>query len=102
MNRGALLLVMAVVFGPGGRLAAENKPRYTKPSLGGTVVAVSPDSKTLTLETPPSKKGGEPTRHTVKLTATTQFSYANVPEDGKKPSVGYQAAVWLAEGSTDT
>jgi hypothetical protein len=100
-HRAALLLVVTGLFGQEGRLAAEVKPRFVKPSLGGTVVAVAADGKTLTLEMP-TKKGQEPARQVVKLTPSTQMVYANIPADGKKPAIGYQASVWLVEGSRDT
>jgi hypothetical protein len=95
-NRAVLLLVVAGLFGQGGSLAAKGKP-----SLGGTVVAVAADGKTLTLELP-TKKGQEPARHVVQLTPSTQLHYDNVPGDAKKPTVGYLASVWLVEGRRDT
>jgi hypothetical protein len=114
-NRGTLLLVVAALIGqvevhsagrdyllaPGKSwvFAAEGKT-FVKPSLGGTIVAISADGKTLTLETP-AKKGGTPNRHTVRLTPRTRLEYFGVAPEGKKPTVGYVASVWLAEGGLD-
>jgi ferric-dicitrate binding protein FerR (iron transport regulator) len=115
-NRGSLLLVVAALVGQvevhsagrdylllGGQsrvFAAEGKS-FVKPSLGGKVVAISKDGKTLTVETPAGKKGGEPTRHTVRLGERTRLEYFGVPEEGKKPTVGYLVTVWLEKDSSD-
>jgi ferric-dicitrate binding protein FerR (iron transport regulator) len=119
LNRGTLLLVVAAlvgdvevssdgrhyVLGPGQSraFAADGKEVTGKPQLGGKVVAVAPDGTSLTIETPPPKKGGEPTRTIIKFTDRTKFEYRNLDNvELKKPAVGLAAAVWLVEGTTDT
>jgi ferric-dicitrate binding protein FerR (iron transport regulator) len=111
-----VLLVVAALVGQvevdsGGQryvLAAGEKKAFAeqgskkpgKPDFGGTVVAVSATS--LTVESPPSKKGGEATRKEFKLTDQTKYSYVNIPTDSQKPTVGFRAGVWLKESSNDT
>jgi hypothetical protein len=77
------------------------KVPYKKPSLAGTVVAISDGGKTLTVQSPPAKKGQPPRRTTVRLTAETHLDYFGVPAKAHKPTVGYLARVWLKEDSTD-
>jgi hypothetical protein len=117
-KRGAVLLVVAALVGqvevdskgqryvlaPGHSwvFAAEGKAPFRKPAFSGTVVAVAPDGKSITLEQPPHKKEAEARRATIRLTARTAFEYFGVGKDGEKPAVGYVASVWLEEGSTDT
>jgi hypothetical protein len=116
-TRAVLALVVTALLGqvevyhPGGHvsLAAGEKRTFVgpakapfkKPSLAGTIVAVSADGKTLTLETPPAKKGQAPGRARVKVTADTKFDYFGVHAKGHKPTAGYRAFVWLKEDSTD-
>jgi ferric-dicitrate binding protein FerR (iron transport regulator) len=125
-GRGATLLIVAVLAGqvevevggqrqvlalgqsqtfagekPGAKKPPGDKPAFGKPAFGGTVVAVSSDGKTLTLEGPPVKKKGEPVRRDFKLGEKTQVVYPGLPGDMHKPTAGYQAFVWLEEGSND-
>src|SRR5262249_55726787 len=111
-----VLLVVAALVGQvevdsGGQryvLAAGEKKAFAdqggkkpgKPHFGGTVVGVSATS--VTVESPPSKKGSEATRKEFKLTGETKYSYVNIPKEVQKPTVGYRAGVWLKEGSNDT
>jgi ferric-dicitrate binding protein FerR (iron transport regulator) len=110
-KRSALLMVVAALVGQvevesGGQhyvLAAGQKKTFAdkrKPDFGGTVVAVSAGS--LTVESPPPKKGGEAIRKQFKLTDQTKLVYFGVGKEGARPTVGYLASVWLAEGSDDT
>jgi hypothetical protein len=71
------------------------------PDLVGQIVAVSKDGQTITLEVDPPEKGAKPTRHEVKLTGKTKFSYFGVDQTGEAPTVGYVAQVWLVAGSKD-
>lgn len=72
-----------------------------KADVQGKVVTVAADGKSITLELPPVKKAA-PVQRTIQLTEQTKLSYVNVPLSGEKPTVGYQASVWLAEGGDDT
>jgi hypothetical protein len=117
-QKGALLLVVAALVGqvevrsagksytlaPGQSrvFAADGKAPYQKPSFGGTVVAVAPDGKSITVESPAGKPGAEPRRATFKLTDKTEYDYFNVDKSGERPAVGYSASVWLEDGSADT
>jgi hypothetical protein len=84
------------------RFTAVDNSRQGRSFLtGGKVTSVSPDGKRLTLEFPPRRDQG-PTQTELKLTDETKFSYAYVAKDAAKPTVGYQADVWLEQGSTDT
>jgi hypothetical protein len=103
MNTPGTLIFVAILLCPSWAIGGVDRPSaFVKPSLAGTVVAVSADGKTLTIETPPPKKGESSVQYTVKLTTSSRLSYENVPPNGKKPTIGYQAVVWLVKGSKDT
>jgi RNA polymerase sigma factor (sigma-70 family) len=70
--------------------------------VGGKVVGVSKDGKTITLERRPQARGEEPGRLDVKLTDKTRIAYTNVGPGEAKPTEGYFAQVRLVEGSKDT
>jgi anti-sigma factor RsiW len=70
-----------------------------KPSFAGKVVALAEDGKSMTLELPAAEKDGPPVRKIFQLSEQTKFSYVNVPLSGERPTVGYQASVWLEEGA---
>jgi hypothetical protein len=85
------------------RVYAADKPAEPnrKPDVTAKVIAVADDGKSFTIETPPPAKREPPGKRTIKLTDQTNLSYANVPPKGEKPTVGYQARVWLVEGSAE-
>src|SRR5262249_30895859 len=70
----------------------------------GKVVAVSGDGKVLTLEMTATGRDrvAETRKLDIHLTDKTQSIYNGVGKDGAKPTVGYQAQVWLEEGSENT
>jgi RNA polymerase sigma factor (sigma-70 family) len=74
---------------------------HAEPDVAGKITAVSADGKSLTLEVPSRNRGEGPTQREIKLTDKTKLAFAR-GEEGPKPRVGYLAAVWLQEGSTDT
>jgi hypothetical protein len=87
-------LAVAVTFsGP--------KPSASKPAFTGRVIAVSGDGREITLQLPAKKKGEPAPTVTVHIGDHTKLSYALVPLGGEKPTVGYNASVWLAEGAKD-
>ena len=113
LNRRNVILIVAALVGQvevdsGGKhyvLAAGQKQSfadksYKKPTFSGTIVEAS--AGMLIVESPPAKKGGEPTRREFKYTPKTEFVYFGVSKEEEKPTVGYLASVWLAEGSNDT
>jgi hypothetical protein len=116
-GRGELLLVVAALVGQveidslGRRhvltsgqsvaFASEGPALPAKPAFAGMTVAVAADGKALTLEGPPDKKNGTAVRRDFKLTPRTEIVYSGVPKDAQRPTVGYHATVWLAEGSAD-
>jgi hypothetical protein len=70
------------------------------PDLRGTITAISPDGKVVTLEKRP---GVDPTKVEIKLTDKTEVEFVGTEKaEEKKLTVGYYAAVWLQEGSKDT
>ena len=71
-------------------------------TINGTMVDVSDDRATMTLEQPSVVRGENPKRVQIKLTSQTRFAYGNVGPDGAKPTVGYEAWVRLIDGSKDT
>jgi hypothetical protein len=72
-----------------------------KPDLAGRVTAVSPDGRAVTLQLPPPKKGQPARTARFQIGDHTRESFALVPFDGERPTVGYHASVWLAAGSRD-
>jgi hypothetical protein len=72
-----------------------------QPDFGGKVVAVGANGKSLTFESR-GGRGEEPKKEEIKLEDKTSIIYNNVGTDGTKLTEGYQAQVWLADGSKDT
>jgi RNA polymerase sigma factor (sigma-70 family) len=72
-----------------------------RPDLYGKVVSVSPNGKQFTVTTAIRRGAGNATRE-VTIGDKTQVIYSQVQVDGTKPTEGYQANVWYAEGSQDT
>ena len=71
-------------------------------TINGTVVGISDDRATITLEQPSAVRGENPKRIEIKLTSRTRFAYSNVGPDGARLTVGYMAWVRLIDGSKDT
>jgi hypothetical protein len=82
------------------RFAVVDASRWGRSFLSGKVVGVSPDGKKVTLEMP-AGRGLEAQRTDVSLSEQTKVSYAYVAKDAARPTEGYQADVWLNEGSPD-
>jgi RNA polymerase sigma factor (sigma-70 family) len=77
--------------------------RGPRADYSGKVVALDAGGKGLTLELqrrPPGDAEGK--RVEVRFTPRTKALFDSVPAGGAKPTVGYRAEVWLAEGSKDT
>jgi len=71
------------------------------PDVNGTITAISPDGKVITLEV--RKRGEEPTKTEIKLTDKTEIEFPGTEKaEEKKLTVGYSGAVWFQEGSKDT
>jgi hypothetical protein len=68
----------------------------------GRVAAVSQDGNVLTLELPARERGAAPVTQEVKLNDKTNAIYFDVATNGDRPTEGYAARIWLAEGSKDT
>jgi ferric-dicitrate binding protein FerR (iron transport regulator) len=116
MNCRAALLIVAALVGQvevesGGQhyvlaagqkqsFADNSKPVKRKPDFSGTISAVS--GRTLTITAPPAKKGGEAIVKQFKLTDQTDYDYFGVGKEGRKPTIGYIARVWLADGNEGT
>jgi FecR protein len=84
------------------RVYAADRPTAARPSdVGGRVIGIAEDGNSFTLETAPPAKKEPPGRRTVRLAEQTRLSFVNVPLRGEKPTVGYKAKIWLAEGSTE-
>ena len=71
-----------------------------QPDVSGKLL--SADDRTLTIEQPAARPGGEPKKVVLKLGAKSSFVYHNVGPGGAKPTEGQQAQVWLEDGSKDT
>jgi RNA polymerase sigma factor (sigma-70 family) len=73
--------------------------RQGRSFISGAVVAVSQDGKRITMESPQGR-GLEPTKTEITLSDKTKVTYAYAAKDAAKPTVGYQADVWLEEEGT--
>jgi hypothetical protein len=89
------------------RAAADRPPQERRPDVMGRITAVSPDGRTLTLVSPPTRPGAAdqpPARSepaTVVLTDRTQSLFFGVSEGEAHPTQGMMAMVWLDAGSKD-
>jgi hypothetical protein len=70
-----------------------------RPDVQGRVAAVSPDGRTVTVETRDRVKVTG--KADVRLMPYTQALYYNVERDGARPTVGYEVMAWLEKGSKD-
>ena len=73
-----------------------------KPDSAGSVVAVSKDGKTVSLTVGAKERGGEVQKVDYKIDDKTQIHFNNIGPNGDKIAEGYNAVVWLADGSKDT
>jgi RNA polymerase sigma factor (sigma-70 family) len=85
---------------PGEERGQRERPAApAAPALVGKVTAVAKDGKSFTVEIPPTERGGEPGKTTVKLAEKATVTYHGVGANGAAPTEGYQAQVWL-DGNT--
>jgi hypothetical protein len=68
------------------------------PTFNGPVREVNPDGRSLQVEE--FRKGDTPRMRTVAIDERTRMTYVGVDAAGERPTVGYQANIWLAEGSS--
>jgi hypothetical protein len=66
-------------------------------AFSGKLAAVSKDGRTLTFES--GRRGDDANTTEIKLTARTMLAYADIAKNANKPTVGYDADVWLERGS---
>jgi hypothetical protein len=70
-----------------------------RPDIQGRVLSVSPDARTLTIET---RDADKPTgKIDLHLAPYTQSLYYGIERDGARPTVDYQVVAWLEKGSRD-
>jgi RNA polymerase sigma factor (sigma-70 family) len=86
---------------PQERGAAQPQPDGVA-TYHGKVVTVAKDGKSFTLESPPTRRGDDPRKHTIKIDDKTAMTFERVGPDGAKLTEGYAVVVWLAAGSADT
>jgi RNA polymerase sigma factor (sigma-70 family) len=70
-------------------------------SITGKIVGVAKDGKSITLETPPVERGGEPVKQTIKLNDKTEQKFFGVGPGGARLTEGMPARVWTGEGLKD-
>lgn len=76
-----------------------NRNIKNAPHRAGQVVAVAADGKGISLEKP--AKGEPSEKMVIRFTDRTRVFFSNVPRDGARMTVGYQALVWLENDSAD-
>src|SRR5262249_29505857 len=84
------------------RIAFVVKSKDKGPDIAGQLVDPPGDGQRLLVEVSAKNKGDEAGRLAVKITDQTHITYNGVGPDGAKPTAGYHAQVWLADGSKDT
>jgi hypothetical protein len=73
-----------------------------RPDVMGRVLSVSPDGKTVTVETR-DERGDRPTGKTdLRIAPYTHVLFFGVGPDEAKPTADYQIVAWLEKGSKDT
>jgi hypothetical protein len=97
--------ICVVWLGEGASAAAKrvtfiNPPHNTRGALLGQVAGVADDGKSFTL-VQSGAEGEEGMRWTIRLPEKARVIYHNVGLGGARPTKGYGARVWLAEGSKD-
>jgi hypothetical protein len=71
-----------------------------RPDVQGRVLSVSPDGRTLSVET---RDGDRPTGRTdLRIAPYTQSLYYGVDRDGARPTAEYLVVAWFEKGSKDT
>lgn len=73
----------------------------TEPAVAGNVVAVAADGAAMTIQIPPSVRGVPPKTVAVRLAPQTEVLFSRVGPNGARPTEGYAAQVWWADGSKD-
>lgn len=73
-----------------------NDPRQ---SVDGRILTVAADGSRLTVEKPPSIKGGEPSTQEITIAGSTRLVFSNVGPGGAKLTEGYHVRGWLVDGS---
>src|SRR5688500_10929472 len=117
LTLGGLIAVAAFAQNPPGSppprtgdpAGLDAAPRERQADVMGRVATVSPDGRSVTLDTPPrpGPDGQPPARDargervTVNLTDRTVVSFFGVGEGEARPAPGLMAMVWLDEGSRD-
>jgi hypothetical protein len=73
-----------------------------RPDVQGRVLSVSPDGRTVTVETR-DDRGDRPTgKVDLRLAPYTQSLYYGVDKDAARPTPDYQVVAWLEKGSQGT
>ena len=70
-----------------------------RPDVQGRVVSVSPDGRTVTVETREGDRPGG--KVDLRLAPYTQALFYGVDQGGAKPTPDYQVVAWLEKGSRD-
>jgi hypothetical protein len=70
-----------------------------RPDVQGRVVSVSPDGRTVTVETREGDRPGG--KVDLRLAPYTQALFYGVDQGGAKPTADYQVVAWLEKGSRD-
>ena len=73
-----------------------------RPDVQGRVVGVSPDGRTVTVETRDPDSGRPGAKVDLHIANYTQSLYYGVDRDGAKPTADYLVLAWLEKGSRDT
>jgi hypothetical protein len=71
-----------------------------RPDVQGRVLSVSPDGRTVTVET--RDRDQATGRVDLRIAPYTQSLYFGVDRDGARPTPDYQVVAWLEKGSKDT
>ncbi len=72
-----------------------------RPDVQGRVIAVSPDARTITVETRDDRSDKPIGKIDLHIAPYTQSLYYGVDQGAARPTVDYQVVAWLERGSRD-
>jgi hypothetical protein len=73
-----------------------------RPDIQGRILSVSPDARTITVETRDDRSDRPIGKIDLHLAPYTQSLYYGVAKDAARPTPDYQVVAWLEKGSKDT
>jgi len=96
----SIALVSLVTVNSEVSFAADRGEARTPADVSGKITAISPDGKTLNLESG-GGRGVEPTKNEVKLNEKTKIEFPALKDTTRKFKVGDSVSAWLKNGAAE-